>query len=78
MLIEQMIRWKKCAEENNVEQDIKDASDAIAYLERQKEQKPHWKPSEKQMEELEYGIGLLGNMNVANALRELYTDLKKL
>ncbi len=50
----------------------------LAYLERQKEQKPHWKPSEKQMEELEYGIGLLGNMNVANALRELYSDLKKL
>jgi hypothetical protein len=48
------------------------------WLERQKEQKPHWKPSEKQMEELEYGIGLLGNMNVANALRELYSDLKKL
>ena len=37
MLIEQMVRWKKCAEDNNVEQDVKDASDAIAYLEKQKE-----------------------------------------
>lgn len=40
MLIEQMERWKKCAEDNNVEQDVKDASDAIAYLEKRKEQKP--------------------------------------
>ena len=40
MLVEQMKRWKKCAEDNNVEQDVKDASDAIAYLEKQKEQKP--------------------------------------
>jgi hypothetical protein len=37
MLIEQMERWKKCAEDNNVEQDVKDASDAIAYLEKQKD-----------------------------------------
>jgi hypothetical protein len=40
MLVEQMKRWKKCAEDNNVEQDVKDASAAIAYLEKQKEQKP--------------------------------------
>lgn len=40
MLIEQMERWKKCAEDNNVEQDVKDASAAIVYLEKQKEQKP--------------------------------------
>lgn len=40
MLIEQMERWKKCAEDNNVEQDVEDASDAIAYLEKHKEQKP--------------------------------------
>lgn len=40
MLIEQMERWKKAAEDNNVEQDVKDASAAIAYLEKQKEQKP--------------------------------------
>ena len=38
MLIEQMERWKKCAEDNNVEQDVKDATDAIAYLEKHKEQ----------------------------------------
>lgn len=39
MLVEQMKRWKKCAEDSNVEQDVKDASAAIAYLEKQKEQK---------------------------------------
>lgn len=38
MLIEQMERWKKAAEDNNL--DVKDASAAIAYLEKQKEQKP--------------------------------------
>jgi hypothetical protein len=48
MLIEQMERWKKCAEDNNVEQDVKDASDAIAYLEKQKEQKPvEWSEEDK-------------------------------
>ena len=38
MILEQMERWKKCAEDNNVEQDVSDASDAIAYLEKHKEQ----------------------------------------
>lgn len=38
MILEQMERWKKCAEDNNVEQDVEDASDAIAYLEKHKEQ----------------------------------------
>lgn len=42
MLVEQMERWKKCAEDNNVKQDVKDASAAIAYLEKQKE--PHYSP----------------------------------
>ena len=40
MLVEQMERWKNCAEDNNVEQDVKDASAAIAWLEKQKEQEP--------------------------------------
>ena len=40
MLIEQITRWKLCAEDNNIEQDIRDASAALAYLEKQKEQKP--------------------------------------
>jgi len=43
MLIEMMERWKKAAEDNNVKQDVKDASAAIAYLERQKEQKDYKK-----------------------------------
>ena len=52
--------------------------DIIAYLERQKEQKPHWKPSEEQMEALDCAIGMFGYMRMADALRELYANLKKL
>jgi len=48
MLIEQMERWKKMAEDNNVEQDVKDASAAIAYLERQKE---HFRDDTKMVEQ---------------------------
>lgn len=40
--------------------------------------KPHWKPSEEQMEALDDAIGILGYMRAANTLRELYIDLKKL
>lgn len=50
MLVEQMERWKKCAEDNNVEQDVKDASTALAWLEKQKEQKPaEWSEEDEKM-----------------------------
>ena len=43
-----------------------------------KESRKDWKPSEEQMEALDYVIGILGDMGEANTLRELDADLKKL
>lgn len=70
--LEYLIKEVGCDSElkNKLEERIK-------WMQRLKSLHHSWKPSEEQMEELEYAIGLLGNMNVTNTLRKLYADLKK-
>ena len=49
----------------------------LAYLEKQKEQKPVWKPSEEQMRMLHNAL-IPGELFDCDVLSELYEQLKKL
>ena len=77
MLIEKMKIWHEQALENNAIEDIKDSSDIIAYLEKQKEAK--WSPSEGEMGVL-YKLCYVSNQITDEddtELTRLYQDLKR-
>ena len=54
-------------------------TDSVAWLEKQGEQKPYWKPSDEQMEAIRiaYEVGTANDSWAMKVLKELYKELRK-
>lgn len=74
---------KECVEANDsgLELSMDTTKKLLSWLEKQKEQKPNWKPSKEQMADLCRAEGRLrieGESVLANKLAELWEQLRKL